>query len=132
MVGRPGVSVALAAASWRPKPRGLRSAIGAARAFHAVTRIVDRSGRGSGGEVAEPLHPGKDPTLAIVEPLLDVEREDVPTAGRSDAERDGDRVVGLVADRDRDALHAELLGAPRGATVEPDRGLSGRESLDLD
>ena len=46
---------------------------------------------------AEPLHPGEEPPLAVVEPLLDVEREDVAAAGRPDAERDRDRVVGLVA-----------------------------------
>ena len=51
---------------------------------------------------------------------------------RPDAERDRHRVVGLVADRDRDAAHPELLGPGRGPAVQPHRGLAGRQALDLD
>ena len=83
-------------------------------------------------ERAKPLHPGEDAPLAVVEPRLDVEREDVPPAGGPDPERDRDRVVGFVGDRDRDAVHPELLGPRGGATVEPDGRLAGRQPLDLD
>ena len=50
----------------------------------------------------------------------------------ADPEGDRDRVVRLVADRDGDPAHAELLGARGGAAVEPDRRLAGRQALDLD
>ena len=78
------------------------------------------------------LDPGEDAPLALVEPLLDVGREDVPAAGRPHAERDRDRVVRFVRDRDGDPLHPELLGAGGGPAVKPDRGLAGRHPLDLD
>ena len=83
-------------------------------------------------ERPEPLHPGEQPPLAVVEPLLDVEREDVPPARRPDAERDRDGVVGFVGDRHGDPVHPELLGARRRPAVEPDRRLAGRQPLDLD
>ena len=56
----------------------------------------------------------------------------IAAAGGPDPERDRDRVVGFVGDRDGDPLHPELLGPGRGAAVEPDRGLAGRHPLDLD
>src|SRR6185295_4994586 len=112
------VTSAAASASWRPKPSGLRSAIA----------VVPGRRR----EVAQPLHPGEDPPFTIVETFLDVRREQEPPAGRADPEGDRDRVLGLVADRDRDAGHAQLLCTLRRAAVEPDRGLARREPLDLD
>ncbi len=42
------------------------------------------------------------------------------------------RVVGFVRDRDGDALHPELVRSCRGAPVETDGRLSGRQPLDLD
>ena len=48
----------------------------------------------------EALDPREDAPLALVEAVLDVGREDVPAAGRPDAERDRHRVVRLVGDRD--------------------------------
>ena len=78
------------------------------------------------------LHSGQDASLAVIEALLDVQREEVPAAGRTDAERNGHCVVRLVADRDRDPLHAELAG-PRGRpAVQADGRLSGWQPLDLD
>ena len=74
-------------------------------------------------ERAQPLHPGQEPPLAIVEPVLDVGREDVAAAGGPDAERDRDRVVGLVGDRDRDPGHPELLA--RGRAARPWRRTAG-------
>ena len=91
-----------------------------------------RVGRDSRVKVAEPLHPGEQPSLPVVESLLDVEREDVPSTGAPDPEGDRDRVVGLVADRHRDPLHAELLRPGGRAAVEADRRLAGRQPLDLD
>src|SRR4051794_37493616 len=45
---------------------------------------------------AEALHPGQDPSLAIVEPFLDVHGEEEAPARRPDAVGDRDGVVGLV------------------------------------
>ena len=82
--------------------------------------------------LAQPPHAGEDAPLAVVEARLDVGREEEPAASRPDAERDRDRVVRLVADRDRDPVHAQLLGPGRGAAVEADRRLAGGQPLDLD
>jgi hypothetical protein len=54
------------------------------------------------------------------------------SGGSPDPERDRDRVVRLVGDRHRDPVHPELPGTRLGTTVEPDRGLAGRQPLDLD
>ena len=114
-----------------PTGRALRH--GRPRRRPAAGRIRrQRAAPPASATVAQPLDPGQDPALAIVEPLLDVEREDVPAAGRPDAERDRDRVVGLVGDRDGDPLHPELLGPGRRPAVEADGGLAGRQPLDLD
>src|SRR5690349_18456159 len=107
------------AASWRPKPSGRRSAI-----------AVDL--RGARGEVPKAFHPGQDAPLSIVQALLDVRREEEPAPGRPDSERDGDRVFRLMADRDRDPVHAQLLGASRRPAVQPDGGLARGQALDLD
>ena len=82
--------------------------------------------------VAQALQPGEDPPFALVEPGLDVEREDVAAAGGPDAERDRHRVVRFVGDGDRDPAHAELVGTGRRPAVQPDRRLAGRQPLDLD
>src|SRR4029079_5714874 len=58
--------------------------------------------------------------------------EDVPAAGGPDAERDRDRIVGLVADRHRDPDHPQLPRAGLGPAVEADRRVARREALDLD
>ena len=68
----------------------------------------------------------------LVEPVLDVGREHVAPAGRSHAERDRHREFVLVADRERDPLHAELLGTCGGPPVQAHRRLAGRQPLDLD
>ena len=83
-------------------------------------------------ERAQPIQPGEQLPLSIVEAVLDVRREDVAAAGGADAEGDRHRVIRLVGDRNRDPGHAELLGASRGPSVQPHRGLPGRQSLDLD
>ena len=117
-------------ASRRPNPTGVaqpRSPSG-----RSAARRPPALGARRLGQLAQPLHPGEDPPLAIVEPLLDVGREEVSAAGRPDAERDRDRVVGFVGDRHRDPAHAELLGPRRGAAVEADGRLAGRQPLDLD
>src|SRR6185295_9876549 len=112
-----GASGAVSCLVRAPNPTG-RSAIG---------RLTDRGRRciaGQGpcptglGEVAQPLDPGEDPPLAVVEPLLDVGREEEPATRGPDAVGDGDGIVRLVADRDRDPAHPELLGAGRRPTVE--------------
>src|SRR5574340_589397 len=110
----------------RPKPTGRRdSDIEALLGGDPIHRRLR-------GEGAETLHPGEQDTLAIVQPLLDVEREDIASAGRADAEGDRDGVVGLVRDRQRDMPHPELLGARRRAPVEADGRLACREAFDLD
>src|SRR6266516_2203657 len=82
------------------------------------------------GERSKAFHPLEDPALALVEASLDVRREEEAPAGRADPERDRDGELRLVADRDRDAAHAQLLG-PRGCpTVEAHGGLAGRQPLD--
>ena len=64
--------------------------------------------------------------LAVVEPVVDVEREHVLAARRAHPERDRDRVVRLVGDRQRDPAHPQLLRPLRGTPVEADRRLAGR------
>ncbi len=83
-------------------------------------------------EAPESLDARQDLPLAIVQAILDVDREDVGATGRAHAEGDGHGVRALVADGDRDAAHAELLGATLGAVVETDAGLAGRQADDLD
>ena len=102
-----------------------------------VARLRERPWRSASAppataDAAEALDPGEDPPLALVEAVLDVGREDEPAAGRPDAERDRHRVVRFVADRDRDPLHAELLGPRGGPPVQADGRLAGRQPLDLD
>src|SRR6267142_1840140 len=88
------------AAGPRPKPT-TRSATAARRRFGAT--FV---------ECLESLQASQDAPLAIVEPILDVGWEEEAPAGSSDAEGDGHGVVRLMADRDGDARHPELLGPP--------------------
>src|SRR5438093_5707221 len=118
IVGTAGGAVAPAAAasSCRPKPSGRRSGIGLPRGRHR----------------SQALHPGEDPALAIVEALLDVGWEEESPARRPDAERDRDGVLRLMADRDRDPLHAQLLRAPRGAAVEAHGRSAVRQAFDLE
>src|SRR6266511_1562107 len=78
------------------------------------------------------LHPLEDPALAVVEPRLDIGREEKSPGGGPDPERDGDGELGLVTDGDRDPAHAQLRGPGGGPAVEAHRGLSGRQPLDLD
>ena len=88
--------------------------------------------RARGLEGAQPLEPGHQLALAVVEPRVDVEREHVPAARGPHAERDRHGELRLVGDRHRDPAHAQLLGALRRAAVEHDRRLAGRQPLDLD
>ena len=53
-------------------------------------------------------------------------------AARPDPERDRDRVIRFVADRERDPVHPELVGAGGGPAVQADGRLAGRQPLDLD
>src|SRR6266536_2812452 len=83
------------------------------------------------GERPEAFHPLEDPALPVVEPGLDVGWEEEPSSGGADAEGDRDRELGLVADRDRHPAHAQLRRPGGGPAVEPDGGLAGWQSLDL-
>ena len=65
--------------------------------------------------VFEDLHLVTDDTLALVESLVDVEREDIAATRGPHAEGDGHGVVRLVGDGQRDAAHAER--AARAALV---------------
>ena len=117
----------------RGRPCQASSASARPRRAWGIRRVRGQVRRATGlGGHAQPFDAGQDPALAVVEPLLDVGREQEPATGRADAEGDGHRVVRLVADGHRDATHPELLGAGRGAAVEPDGGLAGRQPLDLD
>src|SRR5439155_17463743 len=87
----------------KPIPPVRRSVIGASG---RVCRGVGRS---------ESLETGEDPALAVVEPGLDVEREEIAPACGPDPEGDRHGVVRLVGDRDGDPAHAQLLGS-RGCT----------------
>ena len=124
-----------AAASRRPKPRppSLRH-VQPPRPRPSPRRASEARSAAppASAASAQPLDAGQDASLAIVEALLDVGREQEPAAGRAHAEGDGHRVVRLVADRHGDAAHPELLGAGRGAAVEADGRLAGRQPLDLD
>src|SRR4029078_8547836 len=105
-----GVAVAV------PPPEPAPSA--GANPTRARSATVRRSGladRAAGGDVSsigrpdetsrprvqllESLQAGEDPTLAVVEPLVDVERKDVPAPSRADPEGDGHRVLALHACR---------------------------------
>src|SRR3954454_73578 len=127
-----GVAAPPAGASRRPNPTGPRS--GTLRFPVCPGRSVgrERLGAACDRDRAEALDPGQDAAFALVEALLDVEREDIPPPRRPDPEGDRDGVVRFVADRDGHALHPELLGAVGSAAVEADRWLSGRQPLDLD
>ena len=118
------------------RPLGGRSRAPAAQARGGSPAFGASDGEGGRpvrlGLDAQPLDAGEDAAFAIVEPILDVRREKVPAARRADAERHRHRIVGLVRDGDRDATHAELLGARRGTAVEAHAGLAGRQPLDLD
>src|SRR2546423_4594301 len=83
----------------RPKPSD-RSTIAALRL----------RGGGRIRQPAEPLEAGEDSSLAVVQAVLDVGREEEAPARRSDAERNRDGVVRLLAGRARDARQAQLLG----------------------
>src|SRR5918995_1972315 len=84
----------------RPKPTGRRSAT---VATIGGRRCLVRIGRLERGallvQLAQPLEPGHELALAVVEPRLDVEREHVPAACGPDAERHRDGELRLVADR---------------------------------
>ena len=118
-------------ASRLPKPTG--------RSATSVPGIVEVPGSHLGGqgtgalvERTHALQAAEQQALPVVQALVDVQREDVPPAGRSDTERDRDGVVGLVRDRQGDAAHAELPGPLRGAPVQAHGRLPRRQTLDLD
>ena len=132
--GRSGGSPA-ASVVRRPKPTEGRSGTAVlAPAIVGRLRRVRRQGPRTTDLRRDPqaLDAGEDPALAIVEPILDIGREEVATARPPDAVRDRDRVVGFVGDRDRDATHPELFGPGRRAAVQADGGLARRQALDLD
>src|SRR5215212_9542450 len=105
--------------SWCANPSGRFSAIAVLRADAA--RLL--------GERPQSLHSGEDPPLSVIETLFDVDGEDVAPARRADPERDRNGVLGLVADRDRDAVHSQLLGSSCGPAMQPNRRLAGRQPL---
>src|SRR3954462_14121013 len=82
--------------------------------------------------LAQAAHALEDLFLTLVEPLLDVRREQECATGSANAERDRHGVVTLVGDRHCYAPHAQLLGATRGSAMELDRWRAGRQALDLD
>src|SRR5436189_5144203 len=135
---RPTLSLPVATASRRPKRTGPRSGTGRPRRTRlgsvlSVRGVRCERGRPAGlGRLPEPLDAGQDPPLALIEPVLDIGREEVAPAGGADPEGDRDRVVRFVRDRDRDPVHAELTGTGLGTPMEPDRRLAGRQPLDLD
>src|SRR5262245_15384667 len=127
-VTAPGTAVATdepETSSRRPNPTG-RSVIVVAPA------VVAGQPAGLVVERVQALDPGQQSPLAVVEPLVDVDREDEATAGRPDAERDRNCVISLVGDRDGDPRHPELPRPPFRAAVEADCRLSRRQPLDLD
>src|SRR6185369_14246995 len=80
----------------RPNPTGLRSGTGRIRKLRLG--CIGREGRCSAGvgHRSQALDPGEDAPFALVEPLLDVGREDEPAAGHPDPERDGHCVLRFV------------------------------------
>src|SRR4051794_28090883 len=130
-----GVSPGDEAGVWsvlrRPNPTGLRSGMGWLRCVRVGDGRECRGGFGI-GQGPEPLDPGEDASLPVIESLLDVGREDEPPAGGPDAERDRDGVFGFMRDGDRDPLHAELVCACGRTPMKADGRLTGREALDLD
>ena len=126
------------------RPASSRMAVGdrvsdrltARRQMAASSSPTSGSGRGQLQartlQLAKPAHAGEDLALAVVQPCLDVDREHERATEGADAEGDGDRVLLLVADGHRDALHAQLVGATESAIVELDRRLPRGQSHDLD
>src|SRR5450432_4098669 len=83
-------------------------------------------------EGPEAVQPGQDARLALIDPGLDIGREDVAPAERPDPEGNRHGVLRLVADRNGDAAHPELLGPGSSAVMEPDGGRAGGQAFDLD
>src|SRR5476649_2576886 len=96
-----------------PAVASVSSSIGPGSAATAVLRL-DRP---------EPIEPGQDPPLAVVQAGFDVGWKDVAPDG-SNAEGDRHGILGLVADRDRDPAYSELFRPLGGAAVEADRRLA--------
>src|SRR3954452_7163227 len=151
--GRSGRSEATRSSSRRVAPSGNGVSPGDEAGVWSVLRRLNPTGPRSGmrwlrcirlgdgcecrgrfgiGHAPKPLDPGEDPSLPIIESLLDVGWEDEPAAGGPDPERDGDGVFGFMSDRDGDPLHAELFCACRRTAVKADGRLTGREALDFD
>src|SRR4249919_3006627 len=83
-----GIAGPLAGASLRPKPTGLRSGTLRLLVGRGWSIRRERLGPTGHGGRPKPLDPGQDPPFALVETLLDVEREDVAPTRRPDPERD--------------------------------------------
>ena len=83
-------------------------------------------------QVAKATHPCQQLLLAVIEAGFDIDREDEGATLCTDAEGDGDGIFVLVTDGYRDPLHAQLVGAPQRAIVEPHDGLAGGQAHDLD
>src|SRR5687768_16795317 len=90
----PGGSVASSAR--RPKPSGRRSATGGVPIACAEPVGARLQPDGRLVLLAQALHTREDPALAVVEPRLDVGREQEGAARGPHPERDRDRVLRLV------------------------------------
>src|SRR5260221_12850828 len=115
-----GESPAAASRRPNPKPTERRSTIGSSVCAHA---------RACGSEA---LETGEDPSFAVVEARLDVDREEVTAGGHPDPEGDRHGVVGFVGNGYCDPAHPELFGPRGGSPMQLDGRLAGRQSLDFD
>src|SRR5574337_1419476 len=112
-------------------PRGERTGIQPATARSSSSRMPPPPGSAI-GRLTEPLEASQDVPLALVETGFDVDGEEEGAAGLTDAIGDGHGVFPLVADGDRDAGHAQLLGPAEGPAGEADGRLTGGQADDLD
>src|SRR5574340_1177080 len=89
-------------------PRGERSGIQRATVRSSSSRMPPSPDSAIGGP-PKPFQARQDAALTLVEAGLDVDREEEGPAGLADTIGDGDGVVPLVADREGDAGHSQLL-----------------------
>ena len=97
------------------------------------TSLIGRSlkrGSPAPARAAAPCAPGSGVRARRDAPRC--RRKQERAAGGANPERDGHGVVALVADRDGDAAHAQLLGAPGGSSMELHGRRAGRQPQDLD
>src|ERR1700690_575524 len=124
---RPALRSSRRVASGRPGPEWIGSSGMAVSLLHARGER-----RGLASQPAKAVHPADQGRLALPQPILDVRREDVAAARGPDAEGDGEGVLTLVGDADRDPRQPQLVGPGSRPPAQEDGRLAGGQPLDPD